>query len=127
MKFNGGTYILPRGTAEIAPNSGIEVRKDLMEEFGFTTEPKTMDELKDWLIGLSKASGLYALQFSVADIDTDALKAFAVAYTGMMDWGIDENGEFTYQVFADGYVDFLKWMKDLYDASWCRSIWKSYN
>jgi ABC-type glycerol-3-phosphate transport system substrate-binding protein len=115
-KYNGGTYILPRSTAEVAPTSGIEVRKDLMEKYGYTTEPTTMNELKDWLIGLSKKSGLYALDFSTSDLDDNRVKAFAEAFTGMQDWGIDANGNYIYYAFADGYVDFLNWMKDLYDA-----------
>lgn len=113
--YNGGIYILPRSTSEVAPQSGVSVRRDLMREHGFEEEPKNMDELKDWLIGLAKASGLYALDFSTPDFDHDRVKAFAVAFTGVMDWGIDENGEFVHQPFADGYIDFLNWMKDLYD------------
>ncbi len=115
-KYNGGTYILPRSTSEVAPPSGVAVRRDLMREHGFEEEPETMEELKDWLIGLAKASDLYALDFSTPDFDSERVKAFAVAFTGMMDWGIDEDGEFVHQMFADGYVDFLNWMKDLYDA-----------
>ncbi len=114
--YNDGIYILPRSTSEVALNSGIEVRRDLMKKYGYTTEPTTMDELKDWLIGLSKDSGLYALDFSTADIDDNRLKAFSVAYTGVQDWGLDAGGNFQYYTFADGYVDFLKWMKDLYAA-----------
>lgn len=114
--YNGGIYILPRSTSEVALNSGIEVRRDLMEQYGFTKEPTTMDELKDWLIGLSKASGLYGLEFSTSDIDDNRLKAFAVAFTGMQDWGLDANGNFQYYTFSDGYIDFLNWMKDLYSA-----------
>lgn len=114
--YNGGIYILPRSKSDIAPPSGITVREDLVKKYNMTNEPKTMDELKDWLIDLSQKSGLYALDFSIPDFDDNRLKGFAVAYTGMVDWGLNEEGEFTYQAFADGYTDFLKWMKDLYDA-----------
>jgi len=114
--YNGGIYILPRSTSEVAPNSGIMVRKDLMDQYGFTTEPTTTDELKDWLIGMSQASGLYALDFSTPDLDDFRVKSLAVAFTGVQDWGIDANGNYGYYAFADGYADFLTWMKDLYDA-----------
>lgn len=68
-KYNGGIYILPRCKAEQGQSSGIEVRKDLMEKYGYTEEPTTMDELKDWLHGLSQAASegeghkIYALDF----------------------------------------------------------------
>ncbi len=120
--YNGGIYILPRSKAEIAQQSGINVRLDLMEKYGYTEEPTTMADLKDWLIGLSDAATagegqkIYALDFFGEDFMTDRVKAFAVSFTGQMDWGIDAAGNFTYMQFADGYLDFLNWMKDLYDA-----------
>lgn len=114
-EYNGGTYILPGATTEVAVGS-VNIRRDLMKEYGFETEPTTMAELKDFLIGLSEASGLYALEFSKDDFMDAKVLPIAVAYTGMMQWGIDEAGEFVYQPFADGYSDFLDFMKDLYDA-----------
>jgi putative aldouronate transport system substrate-binding protein len=114
--YNEGIYIMPRSTSEVALNSGIEVRKDILDKYGYTTEPTTMDELKDFLINVSKDSGLYGLDFSTADLDDNRVKAFSVAFTGMQDWGYDANGNFQYYTFADGYVDFLNWMKDLYAA-----------
>lgn len=120
--YNGGVYILPRTKAEKGQNSGIEVRKDLMEKYNFTEEPETMDELKDWLIGLSKAAtegegkNIYALEFFGGKFMEDRIKAFAIAFTGQSDWAVDENGEFQYMQFKDEYINFLNWMKDLYDA-----------
>lgn len=120
--YNGGVYILPRSKAESGQNSGIMVRKDLMEKYNFTEEPTTMDELKDWLIGLSKAATegegkkTYALEFFGDDFMDDRIKAFAIAYTGQTDWMVDANGDFQYMQFNDKYIDFLNWMKDLYDA-----------
>ena len=121
-RYGEGIYILPRSKAEIAKGSGIEVRKDLMEKYGFEEEPTTMDELKDWLIGLSNAASegegqkIYALDFYGDNFMTNRTKALAVAFTGQVDWGIDENGEFQYMQFNPKYIDFLNWMKDLYDA-----------
>lgn len=120
--YKDGIYILPRSKAEIAQQSGVNVRLDLMEKYGYLTEPKTMDELKDWLIGLSNAATegegqkVYALEFYGEDFNHDRIKAFATAFTGQMDWGIDKDGNFSFIQFADGYIDFLNWMKDLYDA-----------
>ena len=124
--YNGGIYILPRDRNAIATNSGIEVRRDLMIKYGFEDEPTTMDELKDWLIDLSNAATegegekIYALDFcATTNHDTfmqAKVKAFAVAFTGQMDWGVDEDGEYVYMQFNPKYMDFLDWMKDLYDA-----------
>lgn len=119
--YNGGIYILPRSKAEIAQQSGVNVRRDLMKKYGFEKEPTTMDELADWLIGLSNAATegegqkIYALDW-YGDFMSDRVKAFAVAFTGQMDWGIDENGDFQYIQFNPKYIDFLNWMKKLYDA-----------
>lgn len=124
-KYNDGVYILPRSKAENGQNSGIEVRKDLMEKYGYTEEPETMEELKDWLIGLSNAASegegkkIYALDFfdnAGNGFMDDRVKAFAIAFTGQTDWAVDENGDFQYMQFNDKYIDFLNWMKDLYDA-----------
>lgn len=120
--YNGGVYILPRSKAESGQQSGIEVRKDLMEKYNYTEEPKTMDELKDWLIGLSKAASegegrkIFALDFYGDDFMNDRVKAFAIAFTGQTDWSVDEDGNFTYMQFSDKYIDFLNWMKALYEA-----------
>lgn len=120
--YNGGIYILPRSKSESGQNSGIMVRKDLMEKYGYETEPTTMDELKDWLIGLSKAATegegqkVYALEFFGDKFMEDRVKAFAIAFTGQSDWTVDANGDFQYMQFNDKYIDFLNWIKDLYDA-----------
>ncbi len=120
--YNGGIYILPRSNAELAKESGIMVRRDLMKKYGFEEEPKTMDELKDWIIGLSKAATegegqkVYGIEFWGEDFMHAKVKAYATAFTGQTDWGIEENGEFQYMQFNPKYIDFLNWMKDLYDA-----------
>ncbi len=120
--YKGGIYILPRSKAEIAQQSGITVRRDLMKKYGFEEEPKTMDELKDWLIDLSAAATegegqkIYALDFYGNLINNARTTAFAVAFTGQMDWGFDEEGNFQYICFNPNYINFLDWMKDLYDA-----------
>lgn len=120
--YDGGVYILPRSKSEPAKNSGIMVRGDLMEKYGYEEEPATMDEFKDWLIGLSNAATegegqkVYALEFFGDDFMNDRVKALAIAFTGQTDWAIDENGNFAYMQFDDKYIDFLNWVKDLYDA-----------
>ncbi len=121
-KYKDGIYIMPRCKAESAQNSGIMVRKDLMEKYGYEEEPKTMDELKDWLIGLSQAATegegkkIYALEWFGDNFMDAHLKAFAIAMTGQTDWTQDENGDYQYIQFNDKYLDFLNWMKDLFDA-----------
>ncbi|MCR4576996.1 MAG: extracellular solute-binding protein [Clostridiales bacterium] len=120
--YKGGIYILPRSKAEIAQQSGITVRRDLMKKYGFEDEPETMEELKDWLIALSNAATegegekIYALDFYGDIINNARTTAFAVAFTGQMDWGYDEDGNFEYICFDKNYINFLNWMKDLYDA-----------
>ena len=96
-KYDGGIYILPRCKTEPAKSSGIMVRKDLMEKYGYEEEPTTMDELKDWLIGLSNAATegegqkIYALDFYGDNFMTGRTQAFVTAFTGQANWGIDEN------------------------------------
>lgn len=121
-KYKDGTYILPRSKAELGQNSGLMVRRDLMKKYGYEKEPATMDELKDWLIGLSQAATkgegkkVYGLDFFGEKFMDDRLKAFATAYTGQSDWAKDADGNFQYMQFQDSYIDFLNFMKDLYDA-----------
>jgi ABC-type glycerol-3-phosphate transport system substrate-binding protein len=120
--YKGGIYILPRSKAEVSQQSGITVRRDLMRKYGFEEEPTDMDELKDWLIDLSNAATegegekIYALDFYGDLMNNARSTAFAVAFTGQMDWGWDENGNYEYIMFDPNYINFLDWMKDLYDA-----------
>ena len=116
-KYKGHTYILPRAIAAVAPNSGIEVRYDLMKEYDMMDEPTTIYELQDWLLELAEKSGLYAMEFSSADIlNAATVQAYIVAFTGQGPWGIDADGEFVYQPFAEGFTEFMDWMKTFYDA-----------
>lgn len=113
---------MPRSNTEKGQYSGIEVRRDLMKKYGFEEEPATMDELKTWLIDLSNAATegegkkIYALEYFGDNFMDTHLKAFATAFTGQTDWTIDENGEYQYMQFNEKYIDFLNWVKDLYDA-----------
>ena len=59
---------------------------------------------------------IYALDFYGDLINNARTTAFAVAFTGQMDWGFDEEGNFQYICFNPNYINFLDWMKDLYDA-----------
>lgn len=123
--YADGIYILPRSKAEKGQNSGIAVRKDLMKKYGYTEEPTTMEELKEWLIGLSNAATegegqkIYALDFfdnGGKGLMDDRVLAFATAFTGQTSWEINDAGEYEYIQFDENYIDFLNWMKDLYDA-----------
>ncbi len=114
--LNGKIYAMPRQSQPVASNSGVIVRKDIMQKAGITKEPTTMDELGDYIIQMSKAGNMYGLQFSRPDFDSTDVKAFAVAFTGVQDWGVDSKGNFTYQSFMPEYDNFLTWMKKLYDA-----------
>ncbi len=124
-KYQDGIYILPRSKGERGMNSGIQVRKDLMEKYGYTDEPTTMEELKEWLIGLSKAATegegkkIYALDFfdnAGKGLMDDRVLAFAIAFTGQTDWEINSDGVFEFIQFDENYIEFLNWMKDLYEA-----------
>ena len=120
--YNGGIYIVPRSKAEIAQQSGITVRRDLMKKYGYEEEPTNMEELKEWLINLSNDATegegykIYALDFYGNIINNDRCTAFAVAFTGQEPWGYDEEGNPEYIAFDPNYINFLDWMKDLYDA-----------
>ena len=120
--YKGGIYILPRSKAEIAQQSGITVRRDLMKKYGYEDEPTDMEELKEWLIDLSNDATegegykIYALDFYGDLMNNARTTAFAVAFTGQMDWGWDEDGNYEYIMFDPNYINFLDWMKDLYDA-----------
>lgn len=113
--YNGRLYALPRRSADPVPNAGILVRRDLMKQAGITEEPTTVEELGDFIIAMKEATGLFGLDFSIENFESDHVKQIAVAYTGIQDWGIDGNGDFYYQSFMDEYDDFLLWMKKLYD------------
>lgn len=114
--YKGQIYAIPRKLADPVPCAGILVRKDLMAKYGITAEPKTVDELSDFLIDFHNKSGLYGLDFSTDDFESTQIKQIAVAYTGVQDWGVDSNGDFYYQSFMKEYDDFLLWVKKLYDA-----------
>ena len=120
--YKGGIYILPRSKAEVSQQSGITVRRDLMKKYGYEDEPTDMEELKEWLIDLSNDATegegykIYALDFYGDLMNNARTTAFAVAFTGQMDWGWDEDGNYEYIMFDPNYINFLDWMKDLYDA-----------
>lgn len=114
--LGGKIYAMPRQAQPVASNAGVIVRKDIMQKAGIATEPTTMDELGDFIIRMSKAGNMYGLQFSRPDFDSTDVKAFAVAFTGVQDWGVDGKGNFFYQSFMPEYDNFLTWMKKLYDV-----------
>lgn len=120
--YSDGVYILPRSKSESGANSGIQVRKDLMEKYGFETEPTTMEELKTFLIDLSKAASegegkkIYGIEYAGDDFLHPTLKGYSIAFTGQTDWRINEAGEYEYIQLNEKYLDFLNWVKDLYDA-----------
>lgn len=116
LKFQGKIYGVPRYLQPIAANSAVIIREDLMKKAGITEEPKTVDELADFLIKISQETGVYGIQTQTKNLDHDNYKPIAVAFTGVQDWGVDAQGNFTYQSFMPEYKNFLLWMKKLYDA-----------
>ncbi|MEK3914262.1 extracellular solute-binding protein [Paenibacillus sp. FSL H7-0331] len=114
-EFKGKIYSLPWGVTPRANLSGFIMRKDLFDKSGLKV-PITVDELADTLIELSDPPKLYGLQFTGKTLDTSNLKPIAVAYTGVQDWGVDEQGNFMFQAFMPEYKGFLNWVKKLYDA-----------
>lgn len=116
LRFEGKIYAMPRYLQPIAANSAIIMREDLMKKAGLTEEPKTIEELGDFLIKISQETGVYGMQTATKNLDHDNYKPLAVAFTGVQDWGVDSEGNFMYQSFMPEYNDFLLWMKKLYDA-----------
>jgi putative aldouronate transport system substrate-binding protein len=114
IKFNGKIYAMPRYTDPITGNSGIVIRKDLLDKANLP-EPKTVEELGDTLIKLSQQFGIYGLETPSKDLDRPNYKPLAVAFTGVNDWAVDKEGNFQYQAFMPEYKGFLLWMKNLYD------------
>lgn len=115
LRFNGKIYALPRYLEPLAGNSAVIIRKDLLEEAGLE-DPKTMEELEKVLIKLSDEFGIYGLETTKKDLDEPAYKPLAVAYTGVQDWGVDEEGNFQFQSFMPEYNDFLLFMNRLFEA-----------
>lgn len=117
MTVGGKIYAIPR---HIEPEtfSGLWIRKDLLEKAGLEI-PTTMDELADVIIKLTDPSNnVYGLQLDGANaIDSPSGgKIFANAFTGVHDWKVEDNGDFSYQSFMPEYKDYLQWLKGLYDA-----------
>lgn len=115
LTYKGKIYGIP---SNIEPETfdGVYIRKDLLDAAGLEM-PATVDELADTLITLSAPPTRYGLEVNGARaLDTAGLKSIAVAFTGVMNWAFDENGNFTYQNFMPEYTQYLLWLKKLYDA-----------
>jgi len=110
-KFNGKIYGLPRSINELA-HSGIWIRKDLWDKSGLKL-PTNTDELADMMIKVSKDAGIYGLEYG-GDTST-TFSALTSAFTGQLDWAVNDQGDFTYYAFNPKYKDYLLWMKKLYD------------
>lgn len=119
-QYDGKLYLLPRRQAPLDSQGAFWYRQDIMEKTDLK-EPTTMDELADFIIDLQAAakeqgySNIYGVAGSSDDIDAN-FKQVAVAYTGVQEWYIDGEGNFTHQSFMPEYKDFLSWVKKLYDA-----------
>lgn len=116
LKFQGKIYGLPRYLQPLASNSAVIIRQDLMEKAGIAEEPKTVEELGDFIIKIAQETGVYGLQTSTKNLDHDNYKPISVAFTGIQDWDVDDEGNFRFQSYVPEYRDFLLWMKKLYDA-----------
>lgn len=115
-KYDGKMYLLPRGLGEMASQSAVYYRKDIFDKTDLK-EPTNVDELADFIIKMGEAAGdnMYGLAFSSNDVDS-AMKMIAVAFTGVENWHVDDEGNFIFQSFMPEYKDFLLWVKRLYDA-----------
>jgi len=118
ITFNGKIYGIPR---HLAPYTfdGIFIRKDLFIQAGYKYPedvPTTMDELTEVILKLSNPPSVYGLGLSGDDLDGVQSNILAVAFTGVQNWSVDQEGNFTYRAFMPEYKDFLKWVKMLYEA-----------
>lgn len=118
--YEGKLYVVPRRAMPLDNQGAFWYRQDIFEKTDLE-EPTTMDELADFIIDLQAAakeqgySNIYGVAGSSDDIDS-TFKQVAVAYTGVQEWYIDDEGNFTHQSFMPEYKDFLTWVKKLYDA-----------
>ena len=120
-KYNGKLYLLPRRAMPLDSQGAFWYRQDIFEKAGNLKEPTTLDELADFIIAMQKAAkeqgynNMWGVAASSDDID-GTFKQIAVAYTGVQEWSIDKDGNFTHQSFLPEYKQFLNWVKKLYDA-----------
>jgi putative aldouronate transport system substrate-binding protein len=116
MTFNGGIYAIPRNI-EPETFTGLWMREDLLNKAGLTP-PTTVDELAETIIQLSDPeNGIYGFELDGAGkLDSATMKGLAASFTGIADWGVNDQGDFVYRDFTPGYKDFLAWFKKLYDA-----------
>jgi putative aldouronate transport system substrate-binding protein len=115
LKYKGKIYGIPR-YLEPETFDGLYMRRDLLDAGGMKL-PETVDELADTLIRLSSPPARYGLEIGGAKaLDGPGLKSVSVAFTGVMNWGVDDKGNFTYQNFMPEYRQYLLWLKKLYDA-----------
>lgn len=119
-KYDGKLYVVPRRAMPLDSQGAFWYRQDIFKKTDLK-EPTTMDELADFIIDLQAAakeqgySNIYGVAGSNDDLDAN-FKQVAVAYTGVQEWYIDDEGNFTHQSFMPEYKDFLTWLKKLYDA-----------
>lgn len=119
-KYDGKLYVVPRRAMPLDNQGAFWYRQDIFKKTDLK-EPTTMDELADFIIDLQAAakeqgySNIYGVAGSTDDLDAN-FKQVAVAYTGVQEWYIDDEGNFTHQSFMPEYKDFITWLKKLYDA-----------
>lgn len=115
LTYKGKIFGIPR-YLEPETFDGFYIRKDLLEAKGLLI-PETVDELADTLIQLSSPPDRYGLEIGGSkSLDGPGLKSISVAFTGVMNWGVDDKGNFVYQNFMPEYKQYLLWLKKLYDA-----------
>ncbi len=114
--YQGKLYTIPR-YIEPWTFSGMYIRVDLFEKAGYTWPddlPETMEELTDLILDLNeKYPDVYGLHVQQGLARTGE---FANAFTGVQNWGVDEEGQFYFTNFTPEFVDYLKWLRTLYEA-----------
>lgn len=119
ITLNGQIWSIPSNLEPPTFNS-LCIRRDLFEAAGYKVPddlPKTIDELKEIILKLTdKQAGIYGWHFVGTNFDGATGKAFINAFTGVHDWAIDDEGNFTFQAFMPEYKDWLNFMRDLYEA-----------
>jgi putative aldouronate transport system substrate-binding protein len=116
LKVDGKIYGIPKNVLfNRLEYGGVNVRQDLLEANNLTA-PKTTDELKDVLVKLTNAPGMYGLSFDNDNFQNNNMAPLAAAFTGAYTpWTRTEEG-FVYRDFMPEYKDFLSWANELYQA-----------
>lgn len=99
------------GREEFAPNNGVVIRGDLLEEQGLDV-PITYDDYKQTLTAIKEAYGTPDPIF----LYPDNTKWISAGKNVQMGFSLDENGETIYGPIEDNFREYLKIIHDWYES-----------